>query len=428
MSDLFRVELPEKLMGLFDPHRYKVAYGGRGGAKSWSFASALLVIAAQERKRILCARELQKSIQDSVHKLLADRIEGLGLGGMFNVTQKSITGANGSEFIFEGLRYNATSIKSLEGIDIAWVEQAERLSKSSLDILIPTVRKEGSEIWATLNPDLEEDESYQRLVVNPPTDAWVVKQNWRDNPWFTSVLRAEMEDLKRRDHDAWLNVWEGECKHALEGAIYANELRDAANEDRITRVPYDRSQPVHTAWDLGHGDYTAIWFFQRIGFENHFIDYHQDNQHFLPHYLGVLQEKGYVYGTHYMPHDAESAHLAGRSIADQMRAAGHRLDVVPRTSNVANDINIVRTVFPNCWFDKEKTADGIHCLRHYRYGVDDDTGRRSRLPLHDWTADGADSFRTFAVGFRGNNSIVSRMQERIMRQEAGTAGQGWMHA
>src|SRR5215831_6175534 len=267
------IDFPDKLGVLFEPARYKVAYGGRGGAKSWSFARALLLIGAKRRTRVLCCREFQNSIRESVHKLLCDQIEELRLGSFYSPQATTITGRNGTEFSFEGLRHNSQKIKSYEGLDIAWVEQGERVSKGSWDILVPTLRKDASEIWVTLNPELESDESYQRFVVNPPAGAIVIEQGWRDNPWFPGVLRAEMEELHRRDPDAWLNIWEGKCRHALEGAIYAHELRDAASEGRITRVPIASGVPVHTAWDLGHSDQTAIWMFQRVGFEHRLVDY-----------------------------------------------------------------------------------------------------------------------------------------------------------
>ena len=425
-----KTELPVKLAGLFEPHRYKIVYGGRGSAKSWSTARALLILAAHDKKRILCGREFQKSIKDSVHKLLSDQITALGLSSVYRITATGITSAAGSEFIFEGLRYNATAIKSLEGVDIAWVEQAERLSKTSLDLLIPTVRKDGSEIWMTLNPELEEDEVYQRFVVNPPPGALVIEQNWRDNPWFTGVLKAEKEDLKRRDPDAYFHVYEGKCRHALEGAIYANELRDATAQNRIARVPAEPGIPVHTAWDLGHSDNTAIWFFQRVGFDYRMVDYYQDSAQKLEHYLLELQNRHYIYGRHYLPHDAESSRLEGKSIANQMRGVyGDRaVVVVPRTDNVNNDLNVCRTVFANCWFDKEKCADGLHALRHYRYGVDEDTGRRSRLPLHDWSSDGSDAFRTFAVGFKQDKRPSEhRVRVRTM-QASGEASHSWLGA
>ncbi len=398
------VQFPKKLLPLRKPARYKVLYGGRGGAKSWSVARALLTAAAERKLRVLCCRELQTSLKESVHRLLSDQVELLGLGRFYTIHRDAITGINDSEFQFEGLRFNQTKIKSYEGVDIAWVEQAERVTKSSWEILIPTVRRPGSEIWLTMNPELEEDESYQRFVLHPPDDAVVIKVDWRDNPWFPDVLHREMLELQRRDPDAWLNIWEGHCRAAIEGAIYAHELREALSAGRICRVPYDRSLPVHTAWDLGHSDHTAIWFFQQAGFEYHFIRFVQDNQRHLPHYLKLLQDLPYIYGTDYLPHDAASATLGSKAISEMMKDAGRRVVVVPKTDSVTLDINVVRTGFDSYWFDQEGCADGLQALRHYRYAVDEETGKRSRLPLHDEWSDGADALRTFAVGYRGQRA------------------------
>ena len=422
-----RIDLPDSLGVLFEPSRYKVVYGGRGSGKSWSVARALLVIAASRPTRILCGREFQRSMKDSVHKLLADQIDMLGLGTRFTVTSTSIVSTCGSEFIFTGLRHNAEALKSLEGVDIAWVEQAERLSKTSLDILVPTVRKEGSEIWFTLNPELEEDEVYKRFVVGRPANAIVIEQNWRDNPWFTSVLKSEMEEMRRRDPDGWLNVYEGKPLHALQGAIYANELRKAAEDGRITKIPVVGGTPVHTAWDLGHSDNTAIWFFQRVGFEYRMVDFFSDNAQKLDHYLRTLQQRGYVYGRHYLPHDAESNRLEGKSVANQVRDVYGRSNVivVPRTDSVVGDLNICRTVFDQVWFDQERCADGLHAMRHYRYAVDPDTGRTSRNPLHDWTSDTADAFRTFAVGFKQDRRVVDGPRPPPIQMGA-SPGSSWL--
>lgn len=203
------VDLPEKLEFLRHPARYKVAYGGRGGAKSWGFARQLLISAAERCLRVLCARELQISIQDSVHKLLKEQIDELGLGSVYEVQQNIIRGVNGSEFIFSGLRSNATKIKSMEGVDIVWVEEAQTVSEESWSILVPTVRKEGSEIWVTFNPNEETDPTYQRFVVDPQPGAVVVKIGWQDNPWFPETLKAELEYLYRVDPEAAAHVWGG---------------------------------------------------------------------------------------------------------------------------------------------------------------------------------------------------------------------------
>jgi phage terminase large subunit len=206
------IQLPAKLSFLFEPARYKVAYGGRGGAKSWGFSRALLMQAAQKPLRVLCARELQVSIAESVHKLLSDQIVAMGLAPWFEVEQQVIRSSLGSEFIFAGIRNNAGKLKSMEGVDIVWVEEAEKVSNASWETLIPTIRKEGSEVWVTFNPQDAVDPTYQRFVVNPPPGARVVEMSWQDNPWFPAELHAEMEYLYRVDPEAAAHVWGGQCR------------------------------------------------------------------------------------------------------------------------------------------------------------------------------------------------------------------------
>lgn len=400
-----QAEFPDKLKVLFQPARYKVLFGGRGGAKSWGVARALLIQGAQRPLRILCAREFQNSITDSVHKLLSDQITALGLSDFYEVQNTVIRGLNGTEFSFRGLRHNITAIKSFESADIAWVEEAQTVSKASWDTLIPTIRKEGSEIWLTMNPMLEEDETYQRFVANSPPGAIVVKINWNDNPFFPETLRAEKDYLKERDPDAYLNVWEGHCRQTLDGAVYAKEIREATEEGRITKVPYDPTKPVDTFWDLGWADHTCIWFAQPVGFEYRIIDYHSDQQKSVNHYLSFLQSKPYVWGKDWLPHDAQAKQLGtGKSIEEIMRAAGRRINIVSKLS-VEDGINAARTVFPNCWFDAEKCADGLQALRHYRYEVDEDTGTFKKKPLHDWASHGADAFRYLAVSLKPKPSV-----------------------
>ena len=210
-SSSSNVRLPKYARELFQPHRNKVLYGGRGAARSWSVARALLVMAAARPNRIGCFREFQRSIQDSVHRLLCDQIELLQMPG-FTATRTEIRHACGSLFLFEGLRHNITKIKSLEGIDVAWVEEAEHVSADSWDILIPTIRKPNSEIWVTFNPDQETDPTYQRFVLNTPPDTYLRKCSYMDNPWFPDTLRKEMEYLRRVDPDAAAHVWDGECR------------------------------------------------------------------------------------------------------------------------------------------------------------------------------------------------------------------------
>lgn len=368
-------EFPKKLRFLFEPSRYKVLYGGRGGAKSWGVARALLILAAAKPLKVLCGREIQQSIKDSSHALLKAQIDALGLGDFYTVLATEIRGKNGSEFIFAGLKHNIQSIKSKEGVDICWVEEAQAVSKSSWATLIPTIRKDGSEIWVTFNPELEEDDTYQRFVVRPPTGAQVHKLNYTDNPFFPSVLEQERLDLLTRDPVAYQNVWEGNCKRAVEGAIYAAELEAAMSDDppRIGRVPYDKSKPVHTFWDLGWADTTSIWMAQPIGAAFHIIDYLEGTQKDAAEFARLLGQKPYVWGDDYLPHDAdhELQAASGRSFAAQLRSVGRNVKIVEKTS-IPDGINAARSIFGQCWFDSEKCADGLHALRHYRFDVDDD--------------------------------------------------------
>ena len=413
-------KFPAKLQCLFTPNRYKILYGGRGGAKSWGAARALLIQGAAKPLRVLCAREIQRSIKDSVHKLLSDQVTELGLTAHYEVLQDEIRGKNGTEFTFSGLRHNVDSIKSKEGVDIVWVEEANLVSASSWEKLIPTIRKEGSEIWITFNPELETDETYQRFVLNPPEGATVVKLTHADNPWFPDVLRKEMAALQARDPDAYLTVWEGNCRQTLEGAIYAREIREATAAGRITSVPHTPGHQVLTFWDLGKRDLTAIWFVQQIGYEFRFIDYYENCAQMVPHFLKEMQSKAYVYGTVWLPHDAEADQQAAeKTIQAQIEASGFSTQIVPNIG-VANGINSARSLFPRCVFDERNCADGLHALRHYQYKVDALTGQRSAEPLHNWASNGADAFRYHAV------AITEPETKRVERRRRG--GGSWMAA
>lgn len=392
-----QVEFPEKLEPIFKPSRYKVLYGGRGGAKSWAIARALLSLGSKSPLRILCARELQKSIKDSVHRLLSDQINNLKLNSFYEIQHATIKGKNGTEFFFEGLRHNTNQIKSYEGVDIVWVEEAVTVSKSSWDVLIPTIRKEGSEIWISFNPELEEDETYQRFVVNPPKESIVIDINYWDNPWFPEVLRQEMEELKERNHSAYLNVWEGRCKQAVDGAIYYDEMTQIVKEGRITVVPYNPRKAVCTFWDLGYGDETAIWFIQKEELRYHVIDFYQNARKLIQHYITVLQNKGYIYSTHYLPHDGRNNYLVGESVESTLQGIGWKVGLVDRPQRKIDGLNAVRTVFPMLWFDKDKCADGLTCLRRYHYKVDAETGKTGKEPEHDENSNGADAMQTFAL-------------------------------
>lgn len=421
-----KAEFPRSLAFLAQPARYKVAYGGRGGAKSWAFARQLLIDGAQKPLRILCGREFQSSISDSVHKLLSDQIYALGLDGFYTIEKARIYGRNGTEFGFEGLRHNVSRIKSYEGADRCWVEEAKDVSKSSWETLIPTIRKAGSEIWVSFNPELDTDETYKRFVLNPPPEAIVRKVNWSDNPWFPEVLFKEKELLRVRDEDAYLNIWEGHCRQTLEGAVYAKELRLAQSEGRLCKIPYDESCPVHTFWDLGWADCTSILFAQKVGFEYRVIDAYQSRLEKLPHYLKVLQERGYVYGTHYLPHDADHETIGAKSIKKQMEAVGHKAEVMGRVEKKKLGINAVRTIFNRLYIDEAKCSEFLQCIRHYAYKVDEH-GQWSDEPKHDENSHYADALQCLGQSINTPPKLKEQPIE-IEYYSPDEAQQGWMAA
>jgi phage terminase large subunit len=389
-----RIRFPKKFEALFQPEktRYRIFYGGRGGAKSWCFARALLAKGTKQPMRILCAREFQTSIKDSVHKLLSDQIYELNMESFYEITQTTIRGINGTEFIFAGIKNNTNNIKSIEGIDIAWVEEAQSVSANSWNVLIPTIRKQDSEIWVSFNPELPTDDTWKRFVESPPESSVVVKVNWNDNPWFPETLNLERLSLKSRDLSAYNNVWEGATRNTVDGAIFGKEMEQAELENRITNVPYDPSKPCHAVFDLGWADNTACWIIQYVGFDIRVLRYFEDNQKTIQHYLSLMQTFGYIYDTIWLPHDGAAKSLGtGKSIEEIVRATGLKVQILDRVP-VADSINAARTIFPRCYFDRKNTEEGLNCLRHYRYDVDEH-GTFSQKPLHDIYSHGADAWR-----------------------------------
>lgn len=216
-------DLPIKFHSLFRPSRYKAWWGGRGGAKSHSFAKALLIKGRQKTLRILCTREVQNSIKDSVKRLLDDEIKKSNLVDFYTSTETEIRGKNGTLFLFAGLRYDANAIRSLEGIDIAWVEEANTVSQRSLDTLLPTIRKEDSEIWFSWNPKLPSDPVDKMFRGgNPPPNSIIQEVHYFDNPWFPKVLRDTMEWDRLRDPDKYAHVWRGAYLINSESRVFKN--------------------------------------------------------------------------------------------------------------------------------------------------------------------------------------------------------------
>ncbi len=389
-----KASFPGKLRPLFWPKRYKVMHGGRGGGKSWAVARALLTLGMNNPLRILCAREIQKSMRDSVHRLLKDQISALGMEDFYEVLDTEIRGENGTLFVFSGLQaHTVDSIKSFEGCDIVWVEEAHGVSKKSWDVLTPTIRKEGSEIWLTLNPDMDTDETYVRFIATQSDDTWVCEVNWRDNPWFPAVLEQErLKALRSLPRDDYEHIWEGKVRRVAEGAIYRHEIDALFNERRITSVPYDPGLPVHTVWDLGWNDAMTILLVQRGPMDIRIIGYIEDSNRTLDWYVAQLEKHPYRWGTDFIPHDGRTRNFqTGKSTEEMLRGMSRKPRVLAQTS-VEEGIKAARLIFPRCYFDQHKTARLVECLKRYRRRLHERT-QEPMEPLHDEFSHGADAFR-----------------------------------
>jgi phage terminase large subunit len=403
-------ELPAKLAFLFEPHRYKVARGGRGSAKSWSFARGLLIRGYQAQRRILCTREVQHTIKQSVHQLLTDQIIALGLEKHYEVLNNEIRGDNGTNFQFAGLSdLTADNVKSYEGVDIVWVEEGQTTSPRSWKILIPTIRKDGSEIWVTYNPELESDETHQRFVVNPPPDCVSVLMNWSDNKWFPPVLERERlhakATLPKAEYD---NIWEGKCLPAVAGAIYFDEMAAAEESGRIGRFPMDPKLKVHRIWDMGWNDAMAVILAQRHGSALTVVGYVTGTRRTTADYVAEFKNepkyKGWNWGSDFLPHDGFAKNRqTGKGDDDVLKGLGCTVKQTPNI-DVEQGIRQARMLFPRVYIDREATQSDkdsdlpglVECLKRYRRRISAETGTAGS-PLHDVHSNGADAFRYLAL-------------------------------
>lgn len=425
-----RVQIPEKLGEIFTGEAdYRGAYGGRGAAKTLGFASMAILemMSLYEGKpwRFLCGRELQKSLKDSVHSVLSSRITEMGLDDLFEVGREFIRHKNGNEFLFYGLRTNIAEIKSLHGVRRTWLEEAQKVSQSSLDYLIPTVMRDfhDCEIWASWNPQDEDDPIQELFVKNADERTKCVKINYYDNPWFPDSLdRVRLRD-KEHNPDKYGWIWEGNFNVNNESSVYGKWVERARQEGRIKRGIYDPALPVFTAWDLGYSDDTAIWWFQVSGNEVRLIDFYATHREDILHYaeqiygreivdivygpsgkvmsfnLGAITNQrraSFTYADHYVPHDAANKLLqaGGRSVVDQLYELGIKAKVVPATSQ-QNQIDGARKTLGFSWFDEEYCAEGLKCLKKYEYDEKDD-GTFSHVPIHSGWSHGCDAYEVIA--------------------------------
>lgn len=399
MSNL-NINIPAALACLYtDPRPIKVLYGGRGAAKSTGCAEALLVQGIEQPLRILCAREIQKSIKLSVYSLLADKIKAHNMGSFYTIKADSIVGANGTEFFFEGLQgHTIDSLKSIERINRCWVEEGHAVTDRSWEILLPSLfRVDDFQLWITFNTRNVTDPTYIRFVQQADNDMLVKKVGWQDNPWFPEGLNKQRLKLQKEDPIAYAHVWDGEPDTRHSGKVYAKWIDKVFRDDRAREGLYDPALKVNTAWDLGWSDSTSIIFWQQVGKEPRIIDCYESFNEDLAHYANVIHEKPYTYGTHYGPQDAGNKILAagGKSVVEQLNGLGVRMIVWPETTHM-NRIEALRSVIGTAFIDKEKCRDLIHALMNYQFKFNEDLKVFSNEPVHDWSSHYSTAAELFA--------------------------------
>ena len=418
-----KMEMAEVAQILYGPEAYKCLWGGRNGVKSWSVARYLVARGAQENLRTLCLREVQETIKQSVHLLLSDQIKLLGLEAYYDIQENRILGAQPQNrdtvFTYAGLRSlvrDPTALKAYESYDVAWLEEAQTVSKTSLNTLIPTMRKKNAQIIITLNPYLEKDPIIDFVFKHPPKDIVIRQTSYRDNQWLTPKAIDDMRRLKQADPEEFNYIYEGHFKKIVEGVVYGVELENMVTEGRERSVPHDPGHPVYTYWDIGDR-FTAIWFVQHYPLEVHVIDYFCEEYMGLPAIFTELMKKPYTYLKHVMPVDAKSNQLAtGETIEQQARkiAGFDRIKTLPSISLKAQ-LSAARKVFPLCIFDAVKCADGLHALRHYQFPKDNEvTGVEHDKPLHNWASHAGSAFQYLAVGSGkdGDQQLSSKKEKQ----------------
>lgn len=401
---------------LLEPARYKGAWGGRGSGKSHFFAESLLEdslyepgASGGEGMRAVCIREVQKDLSQSSKALLESKLSTLRLGPAdgFRVYKDVITTPGDGLIIFKGMNdYTADSVKSLEGFKRGWWEEAQTATQRSLDLLRPTLRAPGSQLWFGWNPRFSNDPVDRMLrAAELPTGAQVVKANWRDNPWFTPELEQERLDCLRLQPDKYDHIWEGGYETVNEGAYYAQQLAEAKAQGRISRVARDPLLTLRAFVDIGgtgaKADAFAMWIAQFVGREVRVLDYYEAVGQPLATHVTWLREKGYGSAQIWLPHDgATQDKVHDVSYQSALRDAGFSVSVVPNQGKGAAKARIeaARRLFPSIWFSEDATSAGIAALGWYHEKRDE--RRNIGLgPEHDWSSHGADAFGLMAVAY-----------------------------
>lgn len=411
---------------LLQPARYKGAYGGRGSGKSHFFGELLVEICQAERGTLaVCIREAQQTLAQSSKRLIESKIARLGLGHQFKIYSDKIETPGDGIIIFRGMQdHTADSIKSLEGFRIAWVDEAQSLSARSLALLRPTIRSEGSELWASWNPRRKSESIDEFFRDKRPAGAVVVNANWRDNPWFPSVLEDERKIDLAFYPDRYEHVWEGDYVRAFEGGYFAQMLSEAKTQGRIGKVAADPLLPLRAFIDIGGSGATAdafaIWIVQWVGGEIRVLDYYEQAGQVLAFHVNWLRSRGYGNAILYLPHDGVNANsITGKRYEDHLREAG--FNVEPPVKNQGKGaammrIEALRRLGPQLWFNEATTEPGRDALGFYHERKDEVRGL-GLGPEHDWSSHAADALGLMAICYQepgrlGNFNRVIRYQEQ----------------
>lgn len=398
---MLEIDVARPFAPLLEPARYKGIWGGRGSGKSQFFAGLLVDLAIRKRGlRAMCCREIQKSLKESAKRLIETKIEEYDVGRLFEVQETQIRTPGNGLIAFTGLQdHTAESIKSYEGFDIAWVEEAQTVSAASLNLLRPTIRKPGSELWFSWNPRKENDPVDMMLRGNElPTGAVVAHSSWKTNPWFPAELEQERLDCLRMQPEQYAHIWDGDYVTVSEGAYYAKCLGEAREAGRIGQVDADPLMEFKSFWDIGTSDATAIWVAQFVGTQVRMLDYYEAVNQPLGTHLAWLRAKGYGECVCYLPHDGAAVdHLTADKFEDHVRAAGFRVHVVKNQGKQAamKRVEAARRLFPAVWFNEATTVYGRRALGWYHekknaFGA-------GIGPEHDESSHGADAFGLMAI-------------------------------
>lgn len=408
-----QVVLPPKLIPVFSgPARYRGAFGGRGSGKTRSFAKMAAVRGFQlshagKSGLIVCGREFMNTLADSTlnEVKMAIRSEPW-LAAHYRLGENFVRTRDGRiNFAFIGLRHNPDSVKSKAEIHLLWVDEAEPLSETVWQKLIPTVRAEDSEIWVSWNPESRLSATHLRFRENPPANARIIALNWRDNPWFPPVLEQErLADYAARP-EIYAHIWEGDFADYVAGAYYAQALAQARADGRIGRAAADPLMAFHAFWDIGgtgaKADATVIWLAQFIGREIRVFDYYEAQGQPLAAHISWLRAKGYDRARMVLPHDGRTHdRVHDVSFESSLRAAGFEVETIGNQGAGAARLRIeaARRLFPQIWFDAEACAGGLAALS--RYHEKRDANRNIGLgPEHDWASHAADAFGLMCVAY-----------------------------